>query len=243
MHVIAIAVDDSPTALEILKKYGAKTSSLSLLQCFTQPLEALDYLDKQVVDVIFIDIEMNDLSGIDFIKISKSKVASPPPRYIITSAHDTYAIEGYDLNITDYLLKPIAYRRFLQAVEKVRREKQFSQSHQLNNGSGHIFLRNNGKTIKLRHEDVLYIQSDGHFVKVYLRERNYPLMLSYKITQMEDILPHQSFTRTHKSYIINMEHISEIDSSSIRLEHVEPEIPVGGTYRHKINQLCKALSA
>ena len=243
MHITAIAVDDSPSALEILEKYSTKTPSLSLARSFLQPLEALDYLNHQLVDVIFIDIEMNDLSGIDFIKIVKSKEQPILPSFVITSAHESYAIEGYDLNITDYLLKPIAYQRFLQALEKVRKEKQPSQALRLNTFRNHVFLRNNGKTIKLRHEEVLYVQSDGHFVKVYLKGRTYPLMLYYKIAQMENILPDHSFVRTHKSYIINVEHIAEIDSHSVSLEHVELVIPVGGTYRHKIIQLWRALSA
>ena len=243
MYITAVAVDDNPSALEIIKKYADKTPSLSLTQSFTQPLEALDFLDRQSVDVIFIDIEMDDLNGIDFIKITKTKDFNLSPKFVITSAHDTYAIDAYDLNITDYLLKPFAYERFLQALEKVRREKQSSKIIMPGVHNRHLFLRNNGKTIKLRHDDILYVQSDGHFVKVHLKERRYPLMLSYKITQMEEMLPHHSFLRTHKSYIINVEHISEIDSSSVCLESVQPLIPVGGTYRQKIIQLCKALSA
>ena len=247
MITTAIAVDDDPSALKILQNYAKKTSTLSLLDCFTQPLEALEYLDQQAVDMVFVDIEMDELSGIEFIKIVKSKQLDSAPKFVITSAHDDYALQGYDLAVTDYLLKPAAYQRFLQSIEKVRKEKRNAQADSLEKEltvlRDYLFLRNNGKLIKLRHQDILYVQSDGHFVKVHLKEQSYPLMLSYKITQMEELLPASSFVRTHKRYIINLEHLAEMDSSTVCLEHVEPMIPVGGTYRRKINQLCKALSA
>ncbi len=239
--ITAIAVDDNPTALEILRKYAAKVPSLSLIQCFTEPLEALDYLDRQPVDMVFVDIEMGDLSGIDFIRIAKGKELKSVPRFVINSAHDQYAIKGYDLNITDYLLKPVSYERFLQTLEKIKREKQATQAVPYQ--SSHLFLRSSGKTIRLRHRDVLYVQSEGHFVKVHVKERVHPHLLSYKMSQMEQILPAHSFVRTHKSYIINVAHIAEMDATSVSLENVEPIIPIGSTYRHRINQFCIPLSA
>lgn len=242
MHITAIAVDDNPSALEILKKHTAKTPSLNLAQCFTQPLEALDCLSRAPVDLVFIDVEMDDLNGIDFIRIIKSKELKPAPKFVIVSAHDQYAIEGYNLSITDYLLKPVPYDRFIQMLEKVSKEKRTTQTIIIPQ-KDYLFVRNNGKTIRLRHRDVLYVQSDGHFVNIHLRERRHPLMLSYKMTQMEEMLPDHSFVRTHKRYIVNLEHIAEIDATSVCLDHVGLTIPVGGTYRHRINQLCSSLSA
>ena len=242
MPITAIAVDDNPTALEILRKYAAKIPSLSLIQCFTEPLEALSYLDQKPIDLVFVDIEMGELSGIDFIRIAKGKELKAAPKFVINSAHDQYAIKGYDLNITDYLLKPVSYERFLQTLEKVRKEKQATQGVPLYQ-SDHLFLRSNGKTIRLRHRDVLYVQSDGHFVRVYVKERKHPHLLSYKLTQMEQILPDHSFVRTHKRYIVNVAHIAEMDATSVSLENVEPIIPIGSTYRHRINQFCIPLSA
>lgn len=242
MHLTALAVDDSSSALEILKKYADKTPSLTLLDCFTQPQEALDYLDRKRIDVVFIDIEMDDLSGIDFIRIVKDKKLSSLPSFIITSAHEQYALRGYDLNITDYLLKPTPYERFLQALEKVKKEKQAAQPIPLPQRD-HLFLRHSGKVIKIRRTDVLYIQSDGHFVRIYLKTRRHPLMASYRITQLEALLPPVSFLRIHKRYIINVDHIATMDTTSVNLEHVDPTIPVGGTYRHRILELCNALSA
>ena len=242
MPITAIAVDDDPTALKILRKYAAKIPSLSLVRCFTEPLEALDYLDQQPIDLVFVDIEMGELGGIEFIRIVKGKELKSAPKFVINSAHDQYAINGYDLNITDYLLKPVSYERFLQTLEKVKREKQATQMVPLYQ-SDHLFLRSSGKTIRLRHRDVLYVQSDGHFVRVYVKERKHPHLLSYKLSQMEQILPDHSFMRTHKSYIVNVAHIAEMDATSVSLDYVEPVIPVGGTYRRRIDQLNTALSA
>ena len=242
MHLTALAVDDSSSALAIIKKYADKTPSLTLLECFTQPQEALDDLGQKHIDVVFIDIEMDDLSGIDFIRIVKDKKLPSVPSFVITSAHEQYALQGYDLNITDYLLKPTPYERFLQALEKVKKEKQAAQPVFLPQ-SNHLFLRHNGRIIKIRRTDVLYLQSDGHFVRIYLMTRRHPLMASYRITQMETLLPPASFLRIHKRYIINVDHIAEVDATSVSLDHVGQTIPVGGTYRHRILELCNALSA
>ena len=242
MPITAIAVDDDPTALKILRKYAAKIPSLSLIRCFTEPLEALDYLDRQPVDMVFVDIEMGELSGIEFIRIAKGKELPSVPKFVICPAHDRYAINGYDLNVTDYLLKPVSYERFLLTLEKIKNEKNTTPLIPLHQPK-QLFVRSNGKIIRLRHRDVLYVQSDGHFVRMHVREREHPLLLSYKMSQLEEILPNHSFVRTHKRYIVNVAHIAEIDTTSVSLDHVEPSIPVGGTYRHRINQLCNALSA
>jgi DNA-binding LytR/AlgR family response regulator len=242
MHLTALAVDDSSSALDIIENYAAKTPSLTLLDCFTQPQKALDALGQKHVDVVFIDIEMDDLSGIDFIRIVRDKKLSSVPSFVITSAHEQYALQGYDLNITDYLLKPTPYERFLQSLEKVKKEKQAAQPVSLPQRD-YLFLRHSGKVIKLRQPDVLYVQSDGHFVRIYLRARRHPLMASYRITQLEALLPAASFLRIHKRYIINLDHIATMDTTSVNLDHVDPTIPVGGTYRHRILELCNALSA
>ncbi|MGD1894174.1 MAG: LytR/AlgR family response regulator transcription factor [Cyclobacteriaceae bacterium] len=242
MQISAIALDDSPSALDIIKRYATKVPSLSLAVCFTSPFQALAYLEKHSVDTVFIDIEMDDLNGIEFIKIIKNRESVNLPKFIITSAHERYAIDGFDLNITDFLLKPISFHRFLEAIEKVRKAKQLAQIQNSSVQSDYLFVRDNGKIIKVRYKNILFIQSDGHFVKIHQKGKRHPLMLFYKIAQMEKMLPLNSFIRTHKQYIINIEHIAEIDSSSVSLEHVELPIPVGGTYRQKINQLYNFLN-
>lgn len=244
MHITAIAVDDNPTALEILQKYAIKIPSLTLIKRFTEPLEALDYLSQQSVDMVFVDVEMGELSGIEFVRIARGKQLPSLPKFVICSAHDRYAINGYDLNVTDYLHKPVTYERFLLTLEKVKNEINPTPLIPLpHTQPKQLFVRSNGKTIRVRHQDMLYVQSDGHFVRMHVKEREHPLLLSYKMSQLEEMLPNHSFVRTHKRYIVNVEHIAEIDTSSVSLDHVELVIPVGGTYRHRIHQLCNALSA
>lgn len=225
----AIAIDDSPSALEILRKHSEKLSWLTLSASFKEALPALDHLSSNPVDIVFVDIEMPGISGVEFIRIAKNK---NQPQFIITSAHDQYAIEGFELNVTDFLLKPISYERYLQAVEKVRHS---SKASNLEHTKNYVFLRHNSKLIKLHFKDILLIQSDGHFAKVYLKGEVHPLMLSYSLVQLEKVLsPSGIFVRIHKQFIINVDYVTEIGSAGIGIEHIEKLIPIGSTYRPRI---------
>ncbi|MGB3586039.1 MAG: LytTR family DNA-binding domain-containing protein [Tunicatimonas sp.] len=229
----AIAIDDSPSAIEVIRKHSIRTPGINLLQGFTRPLEALDFLKEHQLDVVFIDIEMPGISGIEFIRVVTSASKSYP-KFIITSAHDQYAIDGFDLDVVDFLLKPISYERFIKSTLKLNRT---DDKIPLTNNK-FCFIRSEGKSVKLRFDDILFIQSDGHFVKIHLKNNSKGLHLSYSLTQIESILsPGVEFLRIHKQYIINFNYVVEISSSHLSLEHTEESIPIGTTYRQKINAL------
>ncbi|MDF9799076.1 DNA-binding LytR/AlgR family response regulator [Catalinimonas alkaloidigena] len=249
----AIAVDDNPAALITIQSYAKKIDWLYLDQCFTEALPGVSYLKNHPVDVVLLDIEMDDISGLDFINIVKDKGISHP-QFVIISAHEQYALKGFELNVVDYLHKPISYNRFVHALERVndrlsltRNQKEDNIPTSNNHGhpfSDYLFIHHHKKLIKILKDNITYIQSDGHYCYLYLTDQSRK-HISYSLADMEKLLLESSFLRVHKSFLVNVRHIHEIDSrseaSNLLLDDGE-EIPIGITYRPLVQQLCRNLS-
>lgn len=228
-----IAVDDNLSALSIISKYAAKVSWITLVETFTSPLEALAFLNDQPVDVILVDVQMQDISGLEFISLVKEKRLAVQPVFIIVSAFDEYAIKGYDLNICDYLLKPYGFDRFLLALEKARKlckeeSKASARSSQ--------FVRQNSKLLRIDPTAVVFVESSGHTAIVHT-VNNTPLIVTETITHMESLLKPHGFRRVHKQFLINCAYIKEIDFPHIRMEHTVLTIPIGKTFRAVVRDL------
>lgn len=224
-----VIIDDEPAAIEVLQFHLKKISSMELKASFRDPLEALDYLQKHKVDLIFLDINMPELSGISFPKFLQN-----PPLIIFTTAYSEYALESYELKAVDYLLKPINFDRLLQAVIKVKQvlninNEAVTASSQTSNDSSEqtIFIKSGSEFHQLSIQTIKYIESDGNYVTFYTTKRS--ILARYKLSEVIDIIPKELFVRIHRSYIVAFKHIETIKKHCIVID--DKEIPISSKYR------------
>lgn len=223
-----LIVDDEPLARDVLRRYVEMVPSLTLSGQCGNAIEAVSFLQQQKVDLLFLDIHMPQIKGIDLLKI-----LSHPPKVIFTTAHAEYALEGYELDAVDYLLKPIQFERFLKAVSKA-----FHFVKPSPNGTpveeakkeAYIYLRADRKMVKVLLEDIFYVESMKDYVKVYTG--NGTIITKQSITAMEAMLPEKSFIRTHRSFIASLDKIKSFTPELIEME--KAEIPIGKLYRNNV---------
>jgi DNA-binding LytR/AlgR family response regulator len=223
-RISCIIIEDEPLAAKILSNYISRVPNLELQQVFKNALLAMDWLTENDTDLIFLDIHLPKLKGMDFLK-----TLTDPPSIIVTTAYHQYAVEGFNLNVTDYLLKPFDFKRFLDAINKI---KILDGSH--NSGErDSIFIQSERKKVKLLFSDIVYIESQREYIKVVTTEREYISRMSTK--EMEELLPKNMFKRIHRSYIIS---ISKIKSYTAELMEVNGVfLPIGRGYRNIIEDL------
>ena len=226
-----LIVDDEPPARDVLRRYIEAIPSLSLAGECGNAIEAMSFLQQNAVDLLFLDIHMPQLKGIDLLKI-----LSNPPKVIFTTTHSEYALEGYNLDIVDYLLKPIQFERFLKAVSKA-----FQFVKPLPAGipappveetrkDPYIYLRADRKMVKVLLQDILYIESMKDYIKVYTSGGT--IITKQSITSMEAMLPENSFIRTHRSFIASVDKIKSFTPELIEI--AKAEIPIGKLYRTSV---------
>lgn len=221
-------VDDEPLPLELLADYIKKTPFLELAGSFTNPLEALIALRHQPVDLIFLDIQMPELNGIQFTQLAGEKT-----KIIFTTAYTNYALQGYELNVLDYLLKPIPFDRFLKAANKALQsitENTVEPPVSSSTNQELIFVKSGYKTIKVFLSEILFLESLKEYVAIHKPGEKILTLDSMK--KMEELLPSQQFVRVHKSYIVNIKHIDSIERNRIFIG--KTVIPIGDTYRENL---------
>lgn len=220
--IVCIAVDDEPKALEVLSIHAAKAPEMQLVRTFTNPQEALAWLKDNFVDLIFLDINMPGISGLEFIGKLQSK-----PYIIFTTAYSEYAIESYDLEAVDYLLKPIEFDRFHKAVSKVKRQVQLNSIQQDSLLSKFIFVKDGYKQVKISIDEILYIQSEGNYLNIVTAKEKVLVRMTFPF--LMEKLPRNLFFRIHNSYVINLSHIRKIEDNHIFIHQVK--IPLGIKYK------------
>lgn len=235
MKIKTIALDDEPLALKLVTDYIQKTPFLELVNTFDNPMDAIDFLVDEDVDLILLDIQMPDLSGIEF-----TKVLQNAPKIIFTTAYERYAIDGFKLNAVDYLLKPFSYPEFLTAVQKAKKlielehEHEFSSVPTLEANSQFLFLKSEYKIRRINFNDILYIEGLKDYVKVYLRSESKPILSLNSVKSLEQKLPADRFMRVHRSYIVNLEQIEIIERS--RIVFGKTYIPISDQYKDKFQE-------
>lgn len=226
-----IAVDDEPLALQLISGYIGKTPGLKLAGSFENPVEALAFLHGNTIDLVFIDIRMPDLNGVEF-----TRAMEKGPKVIFTTAYEKYALEGFRLEITDYLLKPFSYEEFLGAVRKAERliklEKQAPEKIEANNEF--LFLKSDYKIKRINFNDILYIEGLKDYVKVYVQNAAKPVISLTSLKLLETKLPPEKFMRIHRSYIVNLDRIDTIERS--RIIFGKAYLPVGDQYKEKFQE-------
>lgn len=222
-QLTCIIVDDEPPAIRLLEKYVNQISFLELKGTYTKPLEALQYIEKGGIDLIFLDIQMPEITGIQLSKIIHQKT-----NIIFTTAYPQFALESYEVTATDYLLKPIEFQRFYKAVLKVQ-EKETTFSITTSKEEEFFFFKTDGKNkfSKVFLKDILYVEGLKNYVSIYLQNER---VITYStLKNIKENLPASKFIQTHKSYIISIKHIDKIDNDSVWIQ--KKELPIGNTYK------------
>ncbi len=237
MKMNCIAVDDEILALKKIERYTEKIDYLNLMGTFDNALSTLGFLRENQIDLIFLDIQMDEFTGIQLLESLKN-----PPYIILTTAYDQYALKAYELDVIDYLLKPIPFDRFVKAVEKVYarylkdktvQAKEVPAQQQPNNKPEYTFVKSGNKTIKVYFNKILYIEGMRDYLMIRTEDAKIMTLQNFKTIQ--EILDPLKFARVHKSYIVSIDKIEYIENNSIRIK--DKVIPVSNTYKVSFSNL------
>jgi len=228
-----IAIDDEPKALEVIERYCQKIDTLCLKATFREPVKAIEFLSREKIDLIFVDINMPDINGMQLIATLTVK-----PLIIFTTAYSSYAVESYNLNAVDYLLKPITFERFLAGVNKAsallpQKDKPESKSEE----AGTVFIKSGPQTHQVKIDDILYLEKDGNYITIYLKDKT--ILIRENMSDVFDFIPAEKFVRVHKSFIINLQHVAEFDRNEIKIKDIL--IPVGNTFKEETEKALRGL--
>lgn len=215
--IIAIAIDDEPKALEVIKFHCAKIERLDLIAQFSDPTAAIAFLRQNPVDLIFLDINMPNMSGLEMLEELKLK-----PNIIFTTAYANFALESYAYNAIDYLLKPFEFDRFQMAVDKLEQRISFQK-----NKNTFFFIKDGFQNIKIQFKEIFFIKGSGNYLDVILKEKVHSPRMTFM--ELVEKLPSSEFIRVHQSYVVNIHTIDKIENNHVYIE--KHEIPISGRYR------------
>ncbi len=226
-----IVIDDEPLAIKLVTSYIEKTPFLQLVGSFENPLSAMEFLETKPVDLIFLDIQMPDITGTEF-----ARMLNKGPKIVFTTAYEKYALEGFKLEAVDYLLKPFGYNEFLEAAKKVKKliDLERVTPSQIEANNEFLFLKSEYKIRRINFNDILYIEGLKDYVKVFIQNEAHPILSITSLKGLEQKLPSTKFMRVHKSFIVNLNKIQTIERSRIVFGNVY--IPVGDQYKEKFQE-------
>lgn len=227
-----IAIDDEPLALQLVNSYISKTPFLEAVASFDNPLDAMEFLSGNPVDLIFLDIQMPDLTGIEFSRILENK-----PKIVFTTAYAKYALEGFKVDAVDYLLKPFSYEEFLTAArkaEKLIKLEQNAQNEAVEANNEFLFLKSDYKIRRINFNDIRFIEGLKDYVKVYLQNEPKPVMSLSSLKALEAKLPETKFMRVHRSFIVNLDKIETVERGRIVFD--KTYIQVSDQYKDKFQE-------
>ena len=238
MKINCIAVDDEPLALDIIKAYCAKVPFLNLVGTFSNAIDTLEYLRNNTVDLMFLDIQMEELTGIQLLNSLKNK-----PHVIFTTAYDHYAIQGFDLDVLDYLLKPIPFERFVKAANKALEQMQKEKGTQLEkqerpayvNTNTFFFVKTETRIEKVNASEVLYVEGMGDYWRIVTKTRRIMTLMNAK--GIEEILHEPGFCRVHKSFFVSIDKIEFVERKQIKIGEIL--IPISDTYQKNFFDLIE----
>lgn len=230
-----LAIDDEPLALKQLATYIRKVPFLELVAECQSAIDAQKILEQDVIDVMFIDINMPDLNGLDFVR-----TLAAPPLVVFTTAYSEYAIDGYKVNAVDYLLKPFGMDEFLRAANKVKQQYDLTHTTEVSkvDDNDAMFLKTEHRIVRININNIRYIEGMSEYLKIYLKDAK-PIVVLLSMKKMEERLPSQSFMRIHRSYIINLNEIQEVNKNRVILD-TDTFLPIGDLYREQLNQYIES---
>jgi DNA-binding LytR/AlgR family response regulator len=234
-----MVIDDEPLAIQLLQNHIGKVPFLELAATFNNPMEALISLNANPVDLIFLDIQMPQITGIQFMKLLQNRAM-----VVVTSAYQEYAIEGFEHNVVDYLLKPISFERFYRAAEKAYNQKYPSLAPANNQQvfpatGGYIFVKVETKMVRVELDDILFVEGLKNYLSIYTKSQRVVTLQTLK--QLEENLPPKRFARVHKSYIVAIDKINSIERQEIHI--ADRVIPIGITYQEPFYKLLDSRKA
>ncbi len=226
-----LAVDDEPLALELLEDNISKVPFLQLIAACDSVMDAMKVMQKEKVDLIFLDIQMPGLTGLQFIESMAEK-----PMIILITAYKQYALESYNLDVTDYLVKPVPLDRFIKACNKAKQLFELKSNRNNPNASsgnpGYFFVNADYSLVKINFSDIIYIEGLKDYLKIHLKSAQHPVVTRMPMKTIEEELPADQFIRIHKSYIVSVSFITAIRKSSVFIDSLE--LPLGDTYRDAV---------
>ena len=228
MRLTCVALDDEPLALQIIAQYCGSIDFINLQKVFTNPDEAKIYIEQNQVDILFLDIQMPDINGIQFYKSLSKK-----PVVIFTTAFKDYAAEGFNIDAVDYLLKPYSNERFLKAIQKAKEYIKFLSAQDLQYNS--IFVKCNNEMVKINLKNIEYIEALDDYIKIYIKP--YPVLTLMTLKGVIEKLPAQLFARVHRSYIVPLNRIEKFSRNKIQI--AGKEIPIGSSYADVYEKLLE----
>jgi two-component system response regulator LytT len=236
MILNCVAIDDEPLALELVGKFIEQTAFLKLTGKFSNAIEALSFINQQEVQLIFMDIQMPDLSGMELARVLDGKKKSDQTRIIFATAYHQFAIEGYKVDALDYLLKPYSYEEFLNAAtkafayfERLNQEGKSESKEAEKSNPDYIFLKVEYQLVKVLLKDIAYVEAYKDYVKVHLISKPNPLLSLTSLKSMEELLPADQFMRVHRSFIVALDHIESVSKNVINIGN--QSIAVGDNYK------------
>jgi DNA-binding LytR/AlgR family response regulator len=233
LTITCLIVEDEPLARNLITDYVRKVPYLQLIKACANPLEAMEVMRTTAVDLLFLDVQMPEITGISFLKSLQKK-----PMVVLTTAYSEYALEGYELDITDYLLKPITFERFLKAVDKVNQRMSgvaASDKPQVEASSTFIFVKDGTKLVRIRWDEILYVEGLKDYVTIHTKHQKVITLQRLKV--LEEQLPADKFIRVHNSFIIAVDAIHSINKDKVQIG--EALIPIGDSYRKAFRDLIE----
>lgn len=225
-------VDDESVAHDIIKKYCSNLPNMQLMQDCYDAIEAIQYLNSNTVDLIFLDINMPKLKGFDFLKTLPKQ-----PRVIVTTAYKEYALEGYEMDIVDYLLKPFSFERFLKAINKAfidtSEKAPITQQKVENNKLGRVFINTNNQYVQVVLDDILFVETSGNYIKIVLKED--VITLRGTLSSALELIPALNLIQVHRSFMVVKKHINRIEGNRIFIK--DYKVPIGKSYKVNLDRL------
>ena len=229
-----LLIDDEPLALQLLEDYVKKIPYLRLVGRFEEPLQAMPLIESQQVDLLFLDIKMPDITGIEFFKSLAHK-----PELIFTTAYSEFAIDGFELKAIDYLLKPVSFEKFVTACNRVKELAGTKTTKTLKNRD-YFFINTAHKLHRILYDDILYLEGYKDYTKIYLAGVAAPLLILHSLKYFEDLFDETEFVRIHRSYMVSIRKLNTISRKSVTIS--DKALPVSDNYRDAISQLTGKLS-
>ena len=226
-----IAIDDEPLALQQISKYISEIPDLELVRACQSAVEARQVLSNGDVDAMFVDINMPDLNGLDFVKSLEQ-----PPMVVFTTAYSEYAVEGYKVDAVDYLLKPFGMEEMKKTADKLRKQYDLLNAAQVSgvDDDNAIYIKTDYKIVRIEISNIKYVEAMSEYLRIYLEDNSRPIIVLLSMKKMEERLPKNSFMRVHRSYIVNLKKIKEVSRNRIVLGE-DIDIPIGDSYRDQFN--------
>jgi len=231
MRLKCVAIDDEPLALEVIKNYVARFTELEMLQTFEDAISAAEFIRSTAVDILFVDINMPDITGLDLVRSLEEK-----PIIIFTTAHKKFAIDGFELNAIDYLLKPISFERFTKAVAKALEYARYKNKTSIEESES-LFVYSEYRLIKIRFNEIEYIESLEDYIRIHLVNAK-PVLTLIPLKKVLEKLPAEKFRRIHRSYIVAIDKVNSVLNRKVRLQSAT-ELPVSDSYASFIKEWKK----